>query len=136
MTIDEVIRIENKIAEENQKIVDTQIVFDDVSLSQLYCDDTEVIEEHLENYKKCAEYHKKIAEWLEELKMLRELKDEHRKIGNIEGFNQGYRKAIDDFAEKLKRKNKETIPTHSGYCRMSFDEVVDEIAEQLKEGEK
>ena len=136
ISIDEAIQRENKIAEENQKIVDTQIVFDDVSLSQLYCDDTEVIEEHLENYKKCAEYHKKIAEWLEELKMLRELKDEHRKIGNIEGFNQGYRKAIDDFAEKLKRKNKETIPTHSGYCRMSFDEVVDEIAEQLKEGEK
>ena len=45
-------------------------------------------------------------------------------------------KAIDDFAEKLKRENKETIPTHSGYCRMSFDEVVDEIAEQLKAGER
>ena len=45
-------------------------------------------------------------------------------------------KAIDDFAEKLKRENKETIPTHSGYCRMSFDEVVDEIAEQLKEQNK
>lgn len=43
-------------------------------------------------------------------------------------------KAIDNFVEKLKRENKETIPTHSGYCRMSFDEVVDEIAEQLKVG--
>ena len=49
---------------------------------------------------------------------------------------QVYNKAIDDFAEKLKRENKETIPTHSGYCRMSFDEVVDEIAEQLKAGVK
>lgn len=75
MSIDEAIQRENKIAEENQKIVDTQIVFDDVSLSQLYCDDTEVIEEHLENYKKCAEYHKKIAEWLEELKALRKYKE-------------------------------------------------------------
>lgn len=45
-----------------------------------------------------------------------------------------YNKAVDDFAEKLKRENKETIPTHSGYFRMSFDEVVDEMAEQLKEG--
>ena len=44
-----------------------------------------------------------------------------------------YNKAVDDFAEKLKRENKETIPTHSGYFRMSFDEVVDEMAEQLKE---
>ena len=41
-------------------------------------------------------------------------------------------KAIDDFAEKLKRENKETIPIHSEYCRMSFDE----IAEQLKAGVK
>ena len=41
MTLDEAIQRENKIAEENQKIVDTEIVFDDVSLSQLYCDDTE-----------------------------------------------------------------------------------------------
>ena len=50
------------------------------------------------------------------------------------GHTDGYNKAIDDFAEKLKRENKETIPTHSGYCRMSFDEVVDDLAEQLKEG--
>ena len=58
MTLDEAIQRENNIAEENQKIVDTQIVFDDVSISELYCDDTEVIEEHLSNYRKCAEYHK------------------------------------------------------------------------------
>ena len=69
--LDEAIQRENKIAEDNQKIVDTEIVFDDVSLSQLYCDDTEVIEEHLSNYRKCAEYHKQIADWLEELVMLR-----------------------------------------------------------------
>lgn len=75
MTIDEAIQRENKIAEENQKIVDTEIVFDDVSLSQLYCDDTEVIEEHLSNYRKCSEYHKQLAEWLEELKELRAYKE-------------------------------------------------------------
>ena len=43
LSIDEAIQRENKIAEENQKIVDTQIVFDDVSIPELYCDDTEVI---------------------------------------------------------------------------------------------
>ena len=66
MTIDEAIQRENKIAKENQKIVDTEIVFDGVSLSQLYCDDTEVIEEHLENYKKCAEnqYNKAIDDFV------------------------------------------------------------------------
>ena len=36
-----------------------------------------------------SDYNKQLAEWLEELKMLRELKNEHRKIGNIEGYNQG-----------------------------------------------
>ena len=45
--------------------------FDDVSISELYCDDTAVIEEHLSNYRKCAEYHDQLAEWLEELKAYR-----------------------------------------------------------------
>ena len=92
MSIDEAIQRENKIAEENQKIVDTEIVFDDVSLSQLYCDDTEFIEEHLENYKKCAEYHKNIAEWLEELKAMRSL--------DKTNFSDGYNRALDDFLEE------------------------------------
>lgn len=40
-----------------------------------------------------GDYNKQLAEWLEELKMLRKLKNEHRKIGNIEGYNQGYKEA-------------------------------------------
>ena len=92
MSIDEAIQRENKIAEENQKIVDTEIVFDDVSLSQLYCDDTEVIEEHLENYKKCAEYHKQLVDWLEELKDMRNL--------DKTNFSDGYNRGIDDFLKE------------------------------------
>ena len=98
MTLDEAIQRENKIAEENQKIVDTEIVFDDVSLSQLYCDDTEVIEEHLSNYKKCAEYHKQIAEWLERLKAY-ECSNFTKNLQTLV-YNQGYNKAIDDFIAK------------------------------------
>ena len=52
--IDEAIQRENKIAEENQKIVDTEIVFDDVSLSQLYCDDTDEYHDCLD-YMECEE---------------------------------------------------------------------------------
>ena len=122
MTIDEAIQAENKIAEENQKIVDTEIVFDDVSLSQLYCDDTEVIEEHLENYKKCAEYHKKVAEWLEDYKHIKEeigtdwwLKEHDRLIRN---------KAIDDFVNDL--KDYFVIPHDVGVIEMK--------AKQLKAG--
>ena len=122
MTIDETIQAENKIAEENQKIVDTEIVFDDVSLSQLYCDDTEVIEEHLENYKKCAEYHKKVAEWLEDYKRIKEeigtdwwLKEHDRLVCN---------KVIDDFVNDL--KDYFVIPHDVGVIEMK--------AEKLKEG--
>jgi len=43
-----------------------------VTIDMLYCDDTGVIEEHLANYQKCAEEHRQLAEWLKELKQLRE----------------------------------------------------------------
>lgn len=72
MTLEEAIKNEEKIAEENQRVVDTGIVFDDVTIDMLYCDDTEVIEEHLANYQECAERHRQFAEWLKELKQLRE----------------------------------------------------------------
>ena len=77
--------------------------------------------------------------WLEELKALKNglnIKCDNLNKALEKGKKIGYKKAIDDFAEKLKRENKETIPIHSGYCEMSFDEVVDEIAEQLKAGVK
>ena len=72
MTIDEAIKQIEKVAEENQRIVDTGIVFDNVTIDMLYCDDTEVIEEHLANYQSCAKKHRQLAEWLKELKQLRD----------------------------------------------------------------
>ena len=111
MTIDEAIQRENKIAEENQKIVDTEIVYDDVSLSQLYCDDTEVIEEHLENYKKCAEYHKQLVDWLEELKDMRNL--------DKTNFSDGYNRGIDDFLKEADA----TFPMHSDGTPIYLDEL-------------
>ena len=72
MTLDEAIKQAEEVAEENQRIVDTGIVFDDVTIDMLYCDDTEVIAEHLANYQRCADRHKQLAEWLKELKQLRE----------------------------------------------------------------
>lgn len=120
MTIDEAIQRENKIAKENQKIVDKEIVFDDVSLSQLYCDDTEVIEEHLENYKKCAEYHKQLAEWLEELKDMRNL--------DKTNFSNGYNRAIDDFLKEADA----TFSMHSDGTAVLIR--LEKIAERLKGG--
>ena len=136
MTIDEAIEKENKIAKENQKIVDTQIVFDNVSISELYCDDTEVIEEHLSNYKKCAEYHEQIAEWLEELKSIKS--DGFTDNLLDMGFTKGYNKAIDDFTERLKPIIDEKIKgwTNSDDLRRWCERSIDEIAEQLKAGGK
>ena len=145
MTIDEALQRENKIAEENQKIVDTEIVFDDVSLSQLYCDDTEVIEEHLENYKKCAEYHKKLAEWLEELKDYRDInkmvvrvdcenmdsiKDKIEELSRY-AENQ-YNKAIDDFVKSIRDI---VFDYYTNEVYIKYDDLLMK-AEQLKTGGK
>lgn len=114
MTIDEAIAREKRIYEENQKVVDTHIICKDVTLEEFYCDDTEVIEEHLNNYKLSSEYHKQITEWLEELKIYKEC--------NISktNFLMGYNKAIDDVMKKAKEiqeeqiKNLEQSPMRSG----------------------
>ena len=129
ISIDEAIQRENKIAEENQKIVDTEIIFDDVSLSQLYCYDTEVIEEHLENYKKCAEYHKQLAKWLEELKSYRQQYLELCKKYGVNTIEDLYDKAIDDFVKFA--NTMPTIETEDGEIRPMW---LEEIAEQLKAG--
>lgn len=81
-----------------------------------------------------AEEHEQLAEWLEELKKSRKGFEENRKAGYKHGYSDGYSKAIDDFAKRLKHEHNQTITTESVYIGRSFDEVVDEIAEQLKAG--
>ena len=131
MTLDEVIEKESKIAKENQKIVDTQIVFDNVSISELYCDDTEVIEEHLSNYRKCAEYHKQIADWLEELVMLRLDSCMIHMPERLHLVENGYNKALNDFVNACEKQ----FTTMYGQRYVDMRDIVN-IAEQLKAGEK
>lgn len=78
------------------------------------------------------EYHKQIAEWLEELKAYQQ----HEIICN-KGYNAGYNKAVDDFAERLKPIIDEKIKgwTNSDDLRRWCERSIDEIAEQLKEME-
>lgn len=127
MTLNEAIQRENNIAEENQKIVDTQIVFDDVSISELYCDDTEVIEEHLSNYRKCAEYHKQIADWLEELVMLRLDSCMIHMPERLHLVENGYNKALNDFVNACEKQ----FTTIYGQRYVDMRDIVN-IAEQLK----
>ena len=131
MTLDEAIQRENNIAEENQKIVDTQIVFDDVSISELYCDDTEVIEEHLSNYRKCAEYHKQIADWLEELVMLRLDSCMIHMPERLHLVENGYNKALNDFVNACEKQ----FTTMYGQRYVDMRNIK-EMAEQLKAGGK
>ena len=128
MTLDEAIQRENKSAEANQKIVDTEIVFDDVSLSQLYCDDTEVIEEQLSNYRKYAEYHKQIAEWLELFKWYQQgMEDIPSESGVLpkDVYLAGYNKALEDFKEAIDEEDREEPIVLDMF-------LIDEIAEKLK----
>ena len=92
-----------------------------------------------------AEEHEQLAEWLEELKVYQQ----HEIICN-KGYNAGYNKAIDDFAENISLEISESliwgmIADCFKYKNLNdtSDKIVDyvintanEIAEQLKAGGK
>ena len=101
------------------------------------------------NHRLYPEYHEQLAEWLEELKDLRELKDTITSNAEVLEM-QGYNKAIDDFVIAIicKLKNKHTdMPIvdifgnrekwrekNSQY--LEFENLAYKIAEQLKAGVK
>ncbi len=74
MTIDEAIKQIEEIVEDNQRIVDTHRFFDELNLTieEIYCDDAEIIEECLAVSQKRVYDFRQLAEWLKELKQLRE----------------------------------------------------------------
>ena len=75
---------------------------------------------------RCAEEHEQLAEWLEELKELRKIKEEYQKGMDYSYATFMYNKAIDDFEDKILSYLK-----HDDYGN-----VIDilEIAEKLKAG--
>ena len=80
MTIDEIILKEKEIAEEFQRTVDTHMMGEDMSLEELYCDDTEVIEEKLKICKELSDYHNTIADTMRKYKTMQEVLD---KVWNV-----------------------------------------------------
>ena len=103
MTLDEAIAHAREVAEEQRKACDLAWVWDNP-----------------DNIKKCAEEHKQLAEWLEELKSYRASVfsgDMTQKM-----LKEEYCKAVDDFVKEFKRRT----PMEN--------KLVDEIAEQLKAG--
>lgn len=61
MSIDEIIAKEQEMFKTFQKTVDTHMVSEDLSLEELYCDDTEIIEEELKRYQNLADFHNQIV---------------------------------------------------------------------------
>ena len=72
MTIDEAIKRIEEVVEEDQRVIDTGNVFDDETIDMLYRDDTEFIEECLENYRRNANENRQLVEWLKDYKRLLE----------------------------------------------------------------
>ena len=107
MTIDEAIKHAREKAEENRK----DACFTSVPW-------------HAKDCEKCAEEHEQLARWLEELKQYREFKEKYHKGMEYAYSTYMYRKAIDDFAEK--------IAIYGTYD--DYGNVIDvlEIAEKLK----
>ena len=103
MTIDEKIAKEKANAEKLRKIIETG--YDgEISIESLFCDDTAAIKEVYERFESCAKEHEQRAEWLEELKFLRQWKsdvmDEFCKYdcnSVEEAWHYGYNKAIEEY---------------------------------------
>ena len=72
MTLDEAIKHAEEVAEENETVANTRTFEDGYTVDEMYCDDTECINEHLDRCLACADEHRQLAEWLKELKHLRE----------------------------------------------------------------
>ena len=89
-----------------------------------------------DNIKKCAEEHDQLADWLEELKFLKQWKSDIMEefcrydVSSFEELAANARnKAIDDFVTKYKFCDNRSIQ-----CRKALN-CADCIAEQLKVGE-
>ena len=121
MTIDEAITHAREVADENIK--ESMDTFP--SLKSKNCI-------------KCAEEHEQLAEWLEELKSIKEnsiSKEAFEKMKSKaykKGHRQGYNKAIDDFADKI------ISLCDDGEFMNRFNDfpatTILEVAEQLKAG--
>lgn len=120
MTIDEAIKIEKHYGKKDKK-----------ALEKLQ-EDFPMIEGIMDN-----NLHEQLAEWLEELKIYKEC--------NISkaNFSMGYNKAIDDFAEALKKYYQcydidlcLQDNDHFSYTDsfLALESYIDEIAQQLKAG--
>ena len=127
MTLDEAIAHAREVAEEQRKACDLTWVWDNP-----------------DNIKKCAEEHNQLAEWLEELKFLKQWKsdimDEFCKydVSSFEELVANTRnKAIDDFAKEICKMiiQSENNGNYRFYA-VEIKQAIANLAEELKAGEQ
>lgn len=98
LIIDESIAKEKANAEKLRKIIETG--YDgEISIEALFCDDTSAIKEAYERFENCAKEHEQLAEWLEELKALKNglnIKCDNLNDALEKGKKIGYNEAIDE----------------------------------------
>ena len=127
MTLDEAIAHAREVAEEQRKACDLAWVWDNP-----------------DNIKKCAEEHDQLAEWLEELKFLKQWKSDvvdsfcKYDVSSFEELVTNTRnKAIDDFAKEICKMivQSENNGNYRFYA-VEIKQAIADIAEQLKAGEQ
>ena len=127
MTIDEAIAHAREVAEEQRKVCDLAWIWDNP-----------------DNIKKCAEEHDQIAEWLEELKFLKQWKSDimdsfcKYDVSSFEELIANARnKAIDDFVKEICKMivQSENNGNYRFYA-VEIKQAIADLAEQLKAGGK
>ena len=125
MTIDEAIAHAREVAEEQRKACDLAWVWDNP-----------------DNIKKCAEEHDQLAEWLEELKFLKQWKSDimdsfcKYDVSSFEELITNTRnKAIDDFVKEVCKMivQSENNGNYRFYA-VEIKQAIANLAEQLKAG--
>ena len=126
MTLDEAIAHAREVAEEQRKACDLTWVWDNP-----------------DNIKKCAEEHDQLAEWLEELKFLKQWKSDimdsfcKYDVSSFEELVANTRnKAIDDFAKEICKMivQSENNGNYRFYA-VEIKQAIANLAEELKAGE-
>ena len=131
MTIDEAILLERETVRRNKMMLE---------LDKLMQESHAVCFDKLKR-EKSIRIHQQLAEWLEELKALKNglyIKCDSFNEALEKGKKIGYNKAIDDFVDKIIRYvdcGHLCSPTEVTWSDLSVVEMVKELAEQLKAGD-
>ena len=136
LTLDKAIEREKEVAERNRKdmefIKEDNKKYDKSSNSIINYENRKANDDLIKCCIKNAEYYEQLAEWLEELKRRREYDGEIIGSGALNNaYDQGYNKAIDDFANELHSLE---FDYAYGVSIVLEPKQVEVIAEQLKEG--